>query len=276
MKIVERNWKRHAETKGFAMVLALLLGWTAGIGVAHAEKMCRDGQLFYLLDEKYKTAEVTSPTYYEVRSDEDFTRRKYEIQDEYNKMIEAHIPAQVKYEGATYNVTGIGLKAFENCYSLTTVTIPEGVEYIYDYAFENCRSLRTIRIPGSVRSIGQASFYSCDALTSVVIPEGVVTIGTNAFCSCDNLVSITLPSTVSQIDKGAFGHCYHLTSVTCFALRIPCLGDCFEGFVDEHSAFIKDEYTIQDTLYVPQKKVKRYMSVPEWRTFKVIFPITDK
>ena len=45
------------------------------------------------------------------------------------------IPESVTYEGTIYSVTTIGWKAFDYCRSLTSVTIPNSVTYISDWAF---------------------------------------------------------------------------------------------------------------------------------------------
>ena len=48
------------------------------------------------------------------------------------------IPSTVTSDGITYNVTGIGNGAFQNCYDLTSITIPEGVTSIGNSAFSGC------------------------------------------------------------------------------------------------------------------------------------------
>ena len=48
------------------------------------------------------------------------------------------IPQTVEYEGQFYSVKGIINKAFYKCKDLTSVTIPNGIEYIYEEAFAEC------------------------------------------------------------------------------------------------------------------------------------------
>ena len=56
------------------------------------------------------------------------------------------------------SVTSIGSSAFYYCYSLTSVTIPEGVTSIGSYAFQYCYSLTSVTIPEGVTSIGSYAF----------------------------------------------------------------------------------------------------------------------
>ena len=111
-----------------------------------------------------------------------------------------------------YKVTTIGNSAFENCGSLTSITIPESVTSIEDFAF-SCTSLTSITIPESVTSIGDGAF-EYTSLTSITIPESVTTIGDSVFKSCDSLASITIPGSVTTIGNSAFESCSSLTSIT--------------------------------------------------------------
>ena len=126
----------------------------------------------------------------------------------------ANIPETVTYQGITYNVTSIGVSAFEYCNSLIDVTIPNSVTTIGNYAFKDCSSLTSVTIPNSVTSIGHGAFSACISLTSVDIPNSVTSIGNIAFSACISLTSVDIPNSVTSIGQGAFYNCSSLTSVT--------------------------------------------------------------
>ena len=124
------------------------------------------------------------------------------------------IPESVEHEGSAYSVTSIGKRAFQNCYGLTSVTIPNSVTSIGDGAFWCCYGLTSVTIPNSVTSLGEMAFESCKGLTSVTIPNSVTSIGYATFCNCLSLTSVTIPNSVTSIGDEAFEKCSALTSVT--------------------------------------------------------------
>ena len=144
-------------------------------------------------------------------------------------------------------VTDIGALAFQNCSSLTSITIPAGVKSIEWCAFYGCSGLTSITIPAGVKSIEDFAFYGCDSLTSIivdkgnkyydsrdncnaiietksnkliygckktVIPKSVTSIGARAFEDCRGLTSIIIPEGVTNIGYSAFWGCSGLTSIT--------------------------------------------------------------
>ncbi|SPE60950.1 hypothetical protein SBV1_570009 [Verrucomicrobia bacterium] len=68
----------------------------------------------------------------------------------------------------------------------TSVTIPNSVRNIGNYAFFEDHNLTYLTIGNSVTSIGDAAFGSCYGLTSVAIPNSVTDIGPYAFVGCTN------------------------------------------------------------------------------------------
>ena len=111
-------------------------------------------------------------------------------------------------------VTSIDNYAFSYCYSLTSITIPNTVTSIGVNAFNNCHSLTSITIPNSVRSIYTSTFFNCHSLTSITIPNHVASVAPNAFYNCVSLTRITIPNSVQSIYNSAFSNCGSLTSIT--------------------------------------------------------------
>ena len=111
-------------------------------------------------------------------------------------------------------VARIGNYAFQNCYSLSSITIPNGVARIGNYAFQNCYSLSSITIPNGVTSINNYAFGNCSSLSSITIPDGVTSIGDSVFSNCSSLSNITIPNSVTSIGSGVFSNCYSLPNIT--------------------------------------------------------------
>lgn len=130
---------------------------------------------------------------------------------------------------------------FENCSSLTSISIPNSVSFISDGAFKNCSSLTSIYIPNSVTIIGEA-FIGCKKLTTVTISETVEYIGNNAFAQCENI-----------------------EDVFCFAEKLP---------KTETSAFDKS-YPEYATLHVPAVAISKYKPTAPWSSFGIIVALSD-
>ncbi len=134
-----------------------------------------------------------------------FGARSYSDNDYY-------VPKSLKKVIIT-SATSIDYGAFENCSSLTSVTIGDGVTSIGGAAFRNCSGLENITIPDGVTSIGVNAFDNCDALQEIIIPDSVTTIGASAFESCNALTNIEIGNGITSIGQKAFYNCSSLTSI---------------------------------------------------------------
>jgi hypothetical protein len=95
--------------------------------------------------------------------------------------------------------------AFSGHTGLTSVTIPDGVTHIGDFAFAGSTGLTDIAIPNSVTYIGDDAFSGCTSLASVTIPSSVTHIRARTFYGCASLTGITIPHNVTAIGDSAFG-----------------------------------------------------------------------
>ena len=175
------------------------------------------------------------------------------------------IPASVTHDSVTYSVTRINYDAFEDCYNLTSVTIPatvndimgQGTFYGTDqlrgfyvdednawycdidgvllskdktvlYIFPNAYASSTYEVPDGVTTIDDGAFNKCKGITTVTFPSSLTSIGYSAFSYCDGLVEITVPPSVTSIERYAFSHCTHIqrADLQCRVIGQEMLSGC--------------------------------------------------
>ena len=107
----------------------------------------------------------------------------------------------------------IGSLAFRNCYGLTEITIPNNVKTIRPCAFMNCTSLTSIYLPDSVTYLGYSAFGDCSSLSSVRLSNRITVIELTTFLNCTSLTSLWIPYGITTIDSSAFGNCTKLEEV---------------------------------------------------------------
>ena len=153
-------------------------------------------------------------------------------------------------------VVAIGDRAFFDCFTLKSVTIPDTVTKIGDNAFRGCIYLTEIDIPKSVKTIGKTILADCKALNKITVDDknanysgtgnclidikaktviagcnsstipfngSVTAIADYAFFDLDSLKTVRL-DTITSIGDHAFESCGALSSVTNIDL-IESIGD---------------------------------------------------
>ncbi len=166
------------------------------------------------------------------------------------------------------SVTHIDNAAFRGCKLLENVKLSANLRTIELFAFDDCESLTSLTIPASVTSI-VCSFKSCSSLTEIIVEEGntnyvsdeygvlytasfaalksypvasvresytvneaTETIAKNAFSYNENLKTVILPEGVEKIQGDAFYSCKMLetvvipTTVTTIGTDTDAFGNC--------------------------------------------------
>ena len=98
--------------------------------------------------------------------------------------------------------------------SIASFTFGDSVEHIPADLCYDMENLTSITIPNSVTSIGEYAFSGCSSLTSVTIPNSVTSVEKYAFSYCSSVTSLTLGENLASIGEGAFTWLHALTSVT--------------------------------------------------------------
>ena len=117
------------------------------------------------------------------------------------------------------NIVKIGVGTFENCKSLTEITIPKSLTECDWRIFSGCSNLKTIKFEKGITTIPANLFYGADTiwfdgLEEIDIPETVTTIGNSAFFNCRNLTTVTGMKNVTKIGDDAFYNCSNLKEIT--------------------------------------------------------------
>ena len=123
-------------------------------------------------------------------------------------------------------------------------TIPNGVQYIDDYAFVGCSSLINLIFPDSLQLIVNGAFEYCNSLTSLTLPSSLQSIGKSAFRGCKSLSSLTLPSSLQSIGDSAFEECISLTSLTLPSSLQSIGNDAFRGCTSLRSVIGNQFYKV--------------------------------
>ena len=129
-----------------------------------------------------------------------------------------------------YTVTTIGHSVFDND-GITSITVPDTVTDIKDYAFASNKNLTSVKLPSKLEFLGTNAFFYCTKLETVELPASLKKIDSFAFSAsgvktmtipesqtltelpeymfhqCPNLKEVTIPATITTIPETAFSQC---------------------------------------------------------------------
>ena len=99
-------------------------------------------------------------------------------------------------------VTQIRTPAFYTNENITSVTIPDSVNFIGHDSFANCTALKDVVLSANLITIEAFAFENCSSLSNIELPESLTFIGYRAFANCTSLKHITIPQNSLNENSG--------------------------------------------------------------------------
>ncbi len=136
------------------------------------------------------------------------------VQQKYSSSgsIVYYLPSSLKYVTVTGGPILYG--AFYNCSGLKSVTLPENLTELGDYAFYHCTGVSGLELSGNMKKIGNYTFAECSALTEMILPVSIESIGSYSFKDCIGLRNLSIPPKVTSIGGYTFSGCTSLAGLT--------------------------------------------------------------
>lgn len=172
-------------------------------------------------------------------------------------------------------VTAIEQGAFASS-PLTTIILPDTIEFIDYNAFYNCIYLKEIDLPKNLKYLGSSAFINCKSLNSVTINCPKLKLNEDTFFDCNNLKamdinvreigegslppaleSVNLGEDIEKIDFKAFSICKSLSSCEIpTGVKIICQGT----FINSGVKSVTIPPTVQIIGAYPRKTGREFTS----------------
>lgn len=196
--------------------------------------------------------------------------------------------------GKSYTVISIGNKAFYQNREIETITFPDTITEIGNFAFWQCSGLKgTLELPDQLESIGERAFNECTGFSGKLeLPSTLQTIGDFAFHGCENFTEeLSLPDNILSIGEEAFLGC---TGFTNHSVMLPkslqSIGKSAFGelrcntldyevallaFYSGHTIFWRDQIFQGNTVTFDSDNLKFEIITGKQREVKVVSPLQD-
>ena len=173
-------------------------------------------------------------------------------------------------------IRSIGNSAFEGCYSLASIYIPNNVTTLGRFAYAGCKKVTFVAFSEKMSVIPESAFENCRNIEMLIIPDNIDSIQKNAFCGCRSLGAVLFGKNVGFIGDGAFRLCRRLSVIMCLNSVPPEI----QGIEKKEFAFYdiwwvcKKENSMNTfesifrfaNIYVPLKAISDYKAANYWKT----------
>ncbi len=194
----------------------------------------------------------------------------------------------IPHMGKTADIKTVAGSAFEDCQTISSISLPYSMEKIGHSAFKGSSlskfTYRKNYALSKLAEIGEHAFQETQ-LTEIELPYSIENIWADAFSDCEKLTAVSWPSKCKKMKEGMFRNCINLK-------RIDGLKDMeefdkhpFSGCTSLKSLHINnttapkaraltdsEEFYANTTLYVPAKARAAFAADNEWGKFMNIRP----
>lgn len=133
----------------------------------------------------------------------------------------------------------IGEFAFANSVLTGALVIPTRVTYVGVAAFQNCDSLTSVQYSSDGGAVSAQCFMDCDNLEKVILTDYITSIGQYSFQNCPALTDIYMPKNIRNIDSTAFENSENVV-IHCFS------GSYAQQYAEENGI----SYQLRDYTYL--------------------------
>lgn len=150
----------------------------------------------------YSCSATQTPSYYQLTYALNDGGTAYKVQSCNQAATSITIPSA--YHGLP--VESIMERAFQKCTSLASVTLPDSLTRIEDFAFTGCSALTEIRVPVNVETVRRGAFQNCTSLETVYwnaenAALSIPTLDKHIFDGCSSLTDLVIGSTVETVSE---------------------------------------------------------------------------